>query len=222
KSFCQILNAAGVNYAILGKEETCTGDPARRVGNEYLYQILAEHNIETLNSKSFKKVVTSCPHCFNTIKNEYPQLGGNYEVIHHTDLLADLIKAGKIQLTHAIHKTITYHDSCYLGRHNNKYDAPREILAALPGVKLEEMPRSRNKGFCCGAGGGRMWMDESSPRVNQNRVNEAATETKANIIGTSCPFCSIMIGDGINETRREETMESFDIAQLVAQSMNGK
>lgn len=223
RAMVKILNTAGVNYAILGKEETCTGDPARRAGNEYLYQMLAEQNVETLNSKSFKKVVTSCPHCFNTIKNEYPQIGGNYEVIHHTELLAELVKNGKIQLTNSINKTITYHDSCYLGRHNGIYDAPRDILASIPGVKLEEMPRSRNKGFCCGAGGSRMWLDENKPRVNQNRVDEAATKTSAGLISTACPFCSTMIGDGINETGREEKLETRDVAQLVAEAMeNGK
>jgi len=219
QSLSAILNAAGVNYAVLGKEETCTGDPARRVGNEYLYQMMAEQNIEMLNSKSFKKVITSCPHCYNTIKNEYPQLGGNFKVVHHTEVIAELIKEGRIQLTESIDKTITYHDSCYIGRHNDVYDAPREALKAIPGVKLQEMPRSRNNGFCCGAGGGRMWMEEEKPRVNQNRVDEAATETDAGLVSTACPFCSIMIHDGINETGREGQLETLDVAQLVAQSM---
>lgn len=220
QSMVQILNTAGVNYAILGKEETCTGDPARRSGNEYLYQMMAEQNIETLNSKSFKKVITSCPHCYNSIRNEYPQLGGNFEVIHHTEVIRDLLKAGKLQLNNSIDKTITYHDSCYLGRHNDIYDAPREVLSAIPGVKLEEMPRSRNKGFCCGAGGGRMWLEEDKPRVNQNRVDEAANETNANLVSTACPFCSIMVDDGIKETGRQEQLETQDIAQLVAQSLS--
>ena len=222
QSLVKILNAAGVNYAILGKEETCTGDPARRVGNEYLYQMMAEQNVETLNAASFKKVITSCPHCYNTIRNEYPQLGGNYDVVHHTEVIQSLIDSGKIALEKPLGKTITYHDSCYLGRHNGVYDAPRNILSAIPGVKLEEMPRSRNKGFCCGAGGGRMWLDENKPRVNQNRVDEAATETNATMVGTACPFCSIMIDDGINETGRSDAMETKDVAILVAESMRGK
>lgn len=224
KSLVRILNAAGVNYAILGKEETCTGDPARRTGNEYLYQMMAQQNIETLNEKSFKKVITSCPHCYNTIRNEYPQLGGKYEVIHHSKLIADLLKSGKLSLKNPLNQVITYHDSCYLGRHNDIYDPPREILKAIPGVTLEEMPRSRNKGFCCGAGGGRMWLDEDKPRVNQNRVDEAATATNADLVCTACPFCSTMIDDGIKETGREEKMQNRDIAELVAESMglNGK
>ena len=220
QAMVKIFNAAGVNYAILGKEETCTGDPARRVGNEYLYQMMAQQNIETLNAYSFKKIVTSCPHCFNTIANEYPQIGGNYEVIHHTQLIDELIKEGRIHLRKPIRQTITFHDSCYLGRHNGIYDPPREILNAIPGVKLEEMPRSRNKGFCCGAGGGRMWLEEEKPRVNQNRVDEAATETNAKLIASACPFCSIMLHDGINETNREEQLETMDVALLVEKSMD--
>ena len=221
QSLVKILNSAGVNYAILGKEETCTGDPARRVGNEYLYQMMAMQNVETLNEKSFKKVITSCPHCYNTIRNEYRQLGGEYEVVHHTEVIDGLIKSGKIQLKNSLNQTISYHDSCYLGRHNDIYDAPREVLSAIPGVKLEEMPRSRNKGFCCGAGGGRMWLDEAKPRVNQNRVDEAAEKTNAGLIGTACPFCSIMIDDGINETGRQESLVTKDVAQLVAEAMEG-
>jgi Fe-S oxidoreductase len=220
QAMVKIFNAAGVNYAILGKEETCTGDPARRVGNEYLYQMMAQQNVETLNAYSFKKIVTSCPHCFNTIANEYPQIGGNYEVIHHTQLIDELIKEGRIHLRKPVRQTITFHDSCYLGRHNGIYDPPREILNAIPGVKLEEMPRSRNKGFCCGAGGGRMWLEENKPRVNQNRVDEAATETNAKLIASACPFCSIMLHDGINETNREGQLETMDVALLVEKSMD--
>lgn len=219
QSLVKILNTAGVNYAILGREEVCTGDPARRVGNEYLYQMMAQQNIETLNAHRFKKVVTSCPHCYNTIRNEYPQLGGAYDVVHHSELIDDLIKTGQISLQTPINQTITYHDSCYLGRHNDLYDAPRAVLSALPGVTVEEMPRSRNKGFCCGAGGGRMWLDEPQPRVNQNRVDEAATTTNATTVGTACPFCSIMISDGIKETRRDDRLATRDVAQLVAEAI---
>ena len=219
QSLGKILNAADVKWAILGKEETCTGDPARRSGNEYLYQMMAQQNVETLSAKSFKKVITSCPHCYNTIRNEYPQLGGNFEVVHHSEVIDDLIKRGKIKLENSLNKTITYHDSCYLGRHNDIYDAPREVLKSIPGLELQEMPRSRNKGFCCGAGGGRMWLEEEKPRVNQNRVDEAATTTDATLIGTACPFCSIMVDDGISETGRREKLETHDIAVLVAQSL---
>ena len=219
QALVQILNAAGVNYAILGKEETCTGDPARRAGNEYLYQMMAQQNVETLNAHSFKKVVTSCPHCYNTIRNEYPQLGGEYEVVHHTELIAELLTSGQLSLDGGVPQRITVHDSCYLGRHNDIYDAPRDVLAAVPGVTLEEMPRSRNKGFCCGAGGARMWMDEAKPRVNQNRVDEAATETSAGVVCTACPFCATMSSDGIKETNRDDTLATVDVAQVVANAL---
>jgi Fe-S oxidoreductase len=217
----KILDAAGVNYAILGKQETCTGDPARRTGNEYLYQILAQQNIETLNSLKFKKIVTICPHCLNTIGNEYPQMDGNYEVIHHTQLISELVREGKLKLTNTLNKTITYHDSCYLGRHNKIYDAPRESLQAIPGVKLVEMKRSRENGFCCGAGGGRMWLDENKPKVNHNRVDEAAS-LKPDMVSTACPFCAVMINDGINETGREGKLETQDIAQMIVGALASK
>jgi len=214
----KILNAAGVNYAILGKQETCTGDPARRTGNEYLYQILAEQNIETLNNLKFKKLITICPHCLNTIGNEYPQMGGNYEVIHHTELIAELIRDGKLKFNGSINKTITYHDSCYLGRHNKIYDSPRDALKTIPGVNLVEMKRSRENGFCCGAGGGGMWLDENKPKVSHNRVDEAAA-LNPNMVATACPFCAVMINDGINETGREGQLETGDIAQVVASAL---
>jgi len=220
-SMIRILNASGVKYAILGKEETCTGDPARRTGNEYLYQILAEQNIETLNNLKFKKLITICPHCLNTIGNEYPQLGGNYEVIHHTELIAELIQDGKINFDGSFNKRITYHDSCYLGRHNKIYDGPRRSLKAIPGVSLIEMGRSRENGFCCGAGGGRMWLDEKKPKVNHNRVDEAAS-LNLSMVATACPFCAVMIKDGINETGREGQMETQDIAQMVAGALTNK
>ncbi len=218
QAMVKILNEAGVDYAILGQEETCNGDPARRIGNEYLFQILAEQNVETLSQYQFKKILTFCPHCFNTLANEYGQFGGNYQVVHHTDLLDELIKSGKIKLQKDLKQTITYHDSCYLGRHNDIYDSPRNILQAIPGVNLKEMARSRENGFCCGAGGGRMWMEEEHPKVNHNRVDEAAG-LNPDTIGTACPFCATMIGDGINETRREEQIEGKDVALLVAEAM---
>ncbi len=218
RAMVRILNAAGVSYAILGAEETCNGDPARRIGNEYLFQILAEQNVETINQYKFGKILTICPHCFNTLANEYPQFGGNYRVVHHSELLNDLIRAGKIQLQQELQQTVTYHDSCYLGRHNDIYDAPRDVLGAIPGVKLKEMQRSRENGFCCGAGGGRMWMEEERPKVNHNRIEEAAG-LNPDVVGTACPFCSTMLNDAINETHREEKLENKDLALLVAEAM---
>lgn len=218
QSLVKIFNAAGVKFAILGKDETCTGDSARRTGNEYLFQIMAEQNIETLNGLKFKKIVTICPHCFNTLGNEYPQFGGNYQVVHHTEVIAELIESGKIKFDKSLDKTITYHDSCYLGRHNGIYEPPRKILQSIPGVKLVEMKRSRSNGFCCGAGGGRMWMDEKKPKVNQERVNEAAN-LNPDMIASACPFCYTMLDDGIHETVREEQLENRDIAQIVAAAM---
>lgn len=218
RAMVKILNAAGINYAILGKEETCTGDAARRLGNEYLFQMLAEQNIETLKQYKFQKIISICPHCFNTIQNEYPQFGGNFEVIHHAEFLQELIAAGKIKPDREIRKTVTYHDSCYLGRHNGIYDAPRNVIQAIPGIEIKEMPRSRENGFCCGAGGGRMWMEEERPKMNHARVDEAA-DLHPDVVATACPFCATMIGDGINETGREEQMEGKDIALLIAEAM---
>ncbi|MEJ2538013.1 MAG: (Fe-S)-binding protein, partial [Calditrichia bacterium] len=218
RAIVQILNAAGVNYAILGKEETCNGDAARRIGNEYLFQILAEQNVETLNRYKFKKILTMCPHCYNTIEHEYAQFGGQYQVIHHTELLKELITSEKIKLPKQIFLTVTYHDSCYLGRHNDIYEAPREVLKSLPGLKLKEMPRHRENGFCCGAGGGRMWMEEHHPKVNHNRIEEAA-ELKPDVVSTACPFCSTMLSDAINETKRQDSLKSEDIALLVLEAM---
>ncbi len=221
QAMVKILNAAGVKYAILGQEETCTGDAARRIGNEYLFQILAEQNVETINRYKFKKILTICPHCFNTLSNEYPQFGGNYEVVHHSQLLDELLQSGRIRLQNSLNQTVTYHDSCYLGRHNNVYDPPREVLKAIPGLNLKEMERSRENGFCCGAGGGRMWMEEERPKVNHNRVEEAAG-LKPDVVSTACPFCSTMIHDGIQETHRAEQMENKDLALLVAEAMELK
>jgi len=219
RALVNILNSAGVDFAILGKEETCSGDPARRIGNEYLYQAQAKQNIEVMNNYKIKKVITACPHCFNTIKNEYPQLNGNYEVIHHTELINQLIKDGKIKPTKNIEKTITYHDSCYLGRYNEIYEAPREILKSIPGIKLVEMEKNRSKGFCCGAGGGRMFMEETiGERVNENRVEQAQV-TNADIVATACPFCKTMINDGITKKSLEEKMENLDIVEILEKSL---
>lgn len=218
QSMVKILKEAGIKFAILGKEETCTGDSARRLGNEYLFQILASQNIETFEKYGVKKIITQCPHCFNTFKNEYPQLDGNYEVIHHTQFIAELLREGKIKPKEGKEIDLTYHDSCYMGRHNGVYDSPRDILNSIPGVNLTEMPRSRENGFCCGAGGGRMWLEETSPKVNQNRVDEAAS-VQADTVATGCPFCKTMIRDGINETNRSEEMKTQDVAQLIAESL---
>lgn len=218
QSMVKILKEAGIKFAILGKEETCTGDSARRLGNEYLFQILASQNIETFEKYGVKKIITQCPHCFNTFKNEYPQLDGNYEVIHHTQFIAELLKEGKIKPKEGKEIDLTYHDSCYMGRHNGVYDSPRDILNSIPGVNLTEMPRSRENGFCCGAGGGRMWLEETTPKVNQNRVDEAAS-VQADTVATGCPFCKTMIRDGINETNRSEEMKTQDVAQLIAESL---
>ena len=218
RALIQILNTAGISYAILGMEETCNGDPARRSGNEYLFDMLAQQNIETLNRYKFKKILTTCPHCFHTLAHEYLQFDTEYQVVHHVDLLNELIQNGKIKLTKSINKKVTYHDSCYLGRHHGIYDSPREVLNALPGIKLQEMPRNRDKGFCCGAGGGRMWMEEEQPKVNHNRIEEAA-QLKPDLVSSACPFCSTMLSDAINETKRSESMENKDIALLVLEAM---
>jgi len=219
RATAQILKEAGVTFAILGTEETCTGDPARRSGNEYLYQMLATQNIETLNRHGVKKIVAQCPHCLNTLLNEYPQLGGHYEVIHHSQVIARLIADGRIAMNAAAQgETVTFHDSCYLGRHNGIYDAPREALSSA-GLKILEMPRSRENGFCCGAGGGRMWMEESlGTKVNINRVDEAAG-TGASLVASACPFCMTMLADGVNETGRADTLAVKDVAQIVESRM---
>ncbi len=220
RALVMILHEAGVKFAILGNEEGCTGDPARRLGNEYLYQTLAQANVETLNKYAAKKkIVVQCPHCFNAIKNEYPQFDGHFEVVHHAQLIETLVREGRISPSRQIPEAVTYHDSCYLGRHNAIYEAPREALRSVPGLKILEMPRNRRTGFCCGAGGGRMWLDEKiGARVNQNRVDEAAA-TGASIVATACPFCTTMIKDGINETGREEKLRVLDVAEIVASSL---
>ncbi len=221
KATVKILQAAGVRFAILGKEECCTGDPARRAGNEYLYQMLAQQNVETLKGHAVNKVITQCPHCFNTIRNEYPQLGGHFEVLHHTEVIAKLMEEGRLPLRDdpSTLPDVTFHDSCYLGRHNGIYDAPRAALQAVPGLKLLEMPRSREKGFCCGAGGARMWMEEHlGSKVNHNRVAEAAT-TGAGVVATACPFCITMLADGVNETGRQDSLKVMDVAQIVAERL---
>jgi len=222
KAFAEILNKVGIDYAILGKEEACTGDPARRAGNEFLFQMMAYQNIQILNGYGIKKIVTTCPHCFNTLKNEYPELGGNYEVIHHTTLLQQLINEGKIVLKEGGEfkgKKISFHDSCYLGRANNIYEAPREILQALD-ADLVEMKRCRSNGLCCGAGGAQMFKEDESgtTRINYERTDEAL-ETGAKIIASACPFCNTMMTDGIKNKEKEDDVKVMDIAELVAASI---
>jgi heterodisulfide reductase subunit D len=222
KAFAQILDKVGVKFAILGKEEMCTGDPARRAGNEFLFQMMAYNNIQTLNMYGVQKIVTACPHCFNILKNEYPPLGGTYEVIHHTTFLQQLINDGRVRLKEGGDfkgKKITYHDSCYLGRGNNIYEAPREVLKALD-VELVEMKRCRTNGLCCGAGGAQMFKEDEpgNTRINFERSSEAL-ETGATVIAANCPFCTTMLMDGVKNKEKEDSVMVLDIAEMVARSL---
>jgi Fe-S oxidoreductase len=220
-----ILREGGIDFAVLGLQEGCTGDPARRSGNEMLYQMQAQQNVESMNAKKVKKVITACPHCLHTIKNEYPQLGGNFEVRHHTQLIRDLVATGKVQLDPAKTqgKSVTFHDPCYLGRWNGEYDAPRDVLDAVPTQSARiELPRNREHGFCCGAGGGRMWMEEKiGTRVNHNRVDEVLA-SGADTVATACPFCTIMLTDGVNDRDAAERVQVLNVSELVARSMKRK
>jgi heterodisulfide reductase subunit D len=221
-AFAQILNKVGINYAILGKEELCTGDPARRAGNEFLFQMMAYQNIQLLNGYGIKKIVTACPHCFNTLKNEYPELGGHYEVIHHTTLIQQLINEGKIRLKEGGSfkgKKIVYHDSCYLGRANGIYEAPRKVLEVLD-AELVEMKRCKSNGLCCGAGGAQMFKEEEkgTTRINIERSNEALA-TGSQVIAAACPFCNTMLTDGVKLAEKENEVQVLDIAELIAQSI---
>uniref|UniRef100_A0A831TG11 (Fe-S)-binding protein n=1 Tax=Thermorudis peleae TaxID=1382356 RepID=A0A831TG11_9BACT len=221
-ALARIMQAAGIRFAILGREETCTGDPARRAGNEYLAQLLGQQAVETLNAYQVKKIVTACPHCFNAIKNEFPQLGGHYEVVHHSQLISALLAQGRLRLDpdSAIARgKVTYHDPCYLGRYNRVFDEPRAAISALPGVELAEMRRNRSRSFCCGGGGGRMFMEESrGRRINQARVAEAQA-TGAEVLAAACPFCMTMFEDGIRGAGVEGNLRVLDIAELVAGSL---
>lgn len=222
RAFAKILDATGIKYAVLGKEEMCTGDPARRAGNEFMFQMMAYQNIQVLNNYEIKKIVTACPHCFNILKNEYPALGGNYEVIHHTTFLQELIDAGKIKLQGGGNfkgKKITFHDSCYLGRANNIYEAPRKVLEALD-AELVEMKRCRSKGLCCGAGGAQMFKEEEKGtiRVNLERSHEAI-ETGSAYIATACPFCNTMMTDGVKNAEKEGDVKVMDVAEMIAEHL---
>ncbi len=233
-----VLREGGVDFAVLGLEEGCTGDPARRSGNEMLYQMQAQQNVETMNTKKVKKVITACPHCLHTIKNEYPQLGGNFEVRHHTQVIRELVESGKVEIDKAAlasderadsgaaalaSKKIAFHDPCYLGRWNGEYDAPRTVLDALPtGAARIELPRNKEHGFCCGAGGGRMWMEEKiGTRVNHNRTDEVIA-SGADTVATACPFCTIMLRDGVQDRGAGETIQVLNVSELVAKSMKRK
>jgi len=222
RAFASILDKVGISYGILGKEEMCNGDPARRAGNEFMFQMMAYQNIQVMNNYGIKKIITACPHCFNILHNEYPVLGGNYEVIHHTVLLQQLIDEGKIRMKEGGSfkgRKITYHDSCYLGRANGIYEAPRKVLEALD-AELIEMKRCRSNGLCCGAGGAQMFKEEEkgNTRVNIERSNEAIG-TGANVIAAACPFCNTMLTDGVKLAEKEEAVKVMDIAELIAESL---
>ncbi|MBC7384911.1 MAG: (Fe-S)-binding protein [Cryobacterium sp.] len=220
RSFVSLLKKADVKFAILGNEEQCTGDPARRIGNEYLFQTLATANIENLNRYNVKKIVTACPHCFNTLKNEYKDFGGTYEVIHHSQYISQMIREGKLKPANTLDAKVTFHDSCYLGRWNNVYDEPRAVLESVPGVTFVEMKNHHDQSMCCGAGGGRMWMEEKiGKRVNITRT-EQALDTGASIIAAACPFCMTMMNDGLKSKEKQDTVKIMDIAELMDQATN--
>jgi len=222
RSFVSLLKKAEVKFAILGTEEQCTGDAARRIGNEYLFQTLATANIETMNRYAVKKVVTACPHCFNILKNEYKDFGGNYEVVHHSQYISQMIREGKLKPTTALDAKVTFHDSCYLGRWNNVYEQPRAVLGAVPGIQLVEMKQNHDQSMCCGAGGGRMWMEETvGKRVNITRT-EQALDTGASIIAAACPFCMTMMSDGVKSKDMQDSVRVMDLAELMDQATTAK
>ena len=226
RAFAELLHIAGVKFAVLGEAEACSGDPARRLGNEFVFQMLAQQNVETLNEAGADKtvIVATCPHCFNSLAREYPQVGGTYEVVHHTQLLAHLVEEGRLTPVTPIDQLVTYHDPCYLGRHNQVYTPPREVLATVPGLRTEEMHRCKERGFCCGAGGARMWMEEKiGKRVNVERVDEALS-LDPDVVSTACPFCLVMLGDAVTAKKQEgtarEEVEVLDVAQLMLRSVH--
>lgn len=216
----RLLKAGGVSFAILGDEEACTGDPARRMGNEYLFQLMARRNIKTFRKYDIKKVITLCPHCFNTLKNEYPQFGGHYQVFHYSQVLFQLLNHGRLKPTGSFDGLATYHDACYLGRYNGQYNPPREVLKSVPGLSLTELPLSRERSFCCGAGGGRVWMEEKlGRRINEMRVQQAAG-TGASTIATACPFCLQMMDAGIKDQKMEGRLRAMDLSQVLEEALS--
>ncbi|MBK9257702.1 MAG: (Fe-S)-binding protein [Saprospiraceae bacterium] len=223
KAMSNLLNKAGINFAILGNEEMCTGDPARRAGNEFIFQMLAIQNIQVLNMYAVKRIVTACPHCFNTLKNEYPDLGGHYDVIHHTQFLQELLNSGKLKVEGGAFKgkKITYHDSCYMGRVNNVYEAPRQLLEALE-ADLVEMKRCKTTGLCCGAGGAQMFKEDEpgDKRINVERAEEAIA-TQADIVAANCPFCITMITDGMKAKDKQDDIMVLDISEMIVQAQKG-
>jgi Fe-S oxidoreductase len=215
----KILNAAGIRFAILGKEETCCGDPARRLGDEILFRKLARNNIDRFEHYQVKKIVTMCPHCLNTLKNEYPELGCRLEVVHATELVMELIRDQRIALKYPVAASMTIHDACYLGRYNQVYQPPRDICQAVPGVHLKETQRSRDRGFCCGGGGGRMWLHENiGENINVVRAEEIAG-TDIELVGTACPYCLVMLDDGVKSLELEKPPKVADIIDIVADAM---
>jgi len=226
RAFAELMKAAGVDFAILGPEETCTGDPARRAGNEYLFQVLAQANVETLSRYRFKQIVTTCPHCYNTLKNEYPDFDGRYQVIHHSELLAGLVRTGRIKPQHPVNVTLAYHDACYLGRHNEVYDPPRDLLRAIPGLRLVEAAENRDRGMCCGAGGAQMWKEEEpgDMKVNHKRTNQLlevlpGTDSSCGV-ATACPFCMTMLTDGLKD-QNYDNVRQLDIAEILLRAVQG-
>lgn len=220
RAMARILDRAGVSYIILGNEEGCTGDPARRIGHEYLFEIMARRNIESLEPHKQTKIVTTCPHCFNTLKNEYPDFGGMYDVEHYATFIRKLMDDGKLKLGKPIEAKVTYHDSCYLGRHNGIYDEPRELLESISGIDLQEVPlRNRERGFCCGAGGSHMFVEETSgERINHLRTDQILA-TSPDKIGVSCPFCLQMLTDGVQNAGKAGEVEVVDVIELISESM---
>ena len=219
RATAQLLQSAGVKFAILGREEKCCGDPARRIGNEFLFETIAKENVATLNKYQVKKIVTACPHCFNTLKHEYSRHGGAFEVCHHSEYLAKLVNDGRLKATNKSGKKIVFHDPCYLGRHNGVYNAPRQLLKVLSSQEPMEMQRSRSNSFCCGGGGGMSFMEEPpSQRVNQERAREAL-ETGADVLAVGCPFCMTMMEDGINAGKGDRDVRVMDVSELLLQAM---